>query len=80
MSDDCRKMPKLTDCSPGTDITDDAQQRECPTAEVCLPFGRTLTFDGQCVYVSGTPSVSDGTYNSLPSRTVVSHQLVTLSL
>lgn len=60
MSDYCRKFPKQTQCEPEQIGT--PSEPICQPFEVCLPFGRVLVFDGQCVRVDGNVTIPDGEY------------------
>lgn len=60
MNDYCRKHPKQTQCEPEQIGT--PSEPVCQPFEVCLPFGRVLSFDGQCLRVDGTPTIPDGEY------------------
>lgn len=59
MIDTCRKTIKQTECQ--KDIPNDAQNVYEPFA-VCLPFGRTLVYDGTGLRLNGNPNVPDGKY------------------
>lgn len=60
MQDFCRKTLKPTQCAPET------QSKGCTTPcrpfQVCLPFGRSLKFDGKCLSVEGDATIPDGEY------------------
>lgn len=60
MNDYCRKHPKQTQCEPEQIGT--PSEPICQPFEVCLPFGRVLSFDGECLRVDGTPTIPDGEY------------------
>ncbi len=59
MADYCRTTPKVTQCVPEHHH---GKHVACPPMQVCLPFGRVLTFDGHCLSVAGEPTVPDGEY------------------
>lgn len=37
----------------------------CEAFDVCLPFGKALHWDGECLRVSGSPTLPDGEYGSI---------------
>lgn len=60
MQDFCRKSPKPTQCEP--EKIGKRKPPQCKPFQVCLPFGRSLKFDGACLTVEGTPTIEDGEY------------------
>lgn len=60
MIDYCRSYHKNTECEP--EILQEATTDTCPPFDVCLPFGRSLHFDGRCMSVKGQSTVPDGEY------------------
>lgn len=64
MSDFCRKYPRQTQCE-ATEIKGDTSGVRCEPFDVCLPFGRSLHFDGYCMSVKGNPEISDGEYGTI---------------
>lgn len=63
----CRVFNKNTTCTP---IKKEAEEStsatiSCEPLSVCLGFGRSLLFDGQCWSLQGGPSIPDGVYNSI---------------
>lgn len=59
MIDTCRKTIKQTTCA--HDVTNEKLNIYEPFA-VCLPFGRTLVYDGTGLRLNGSPNVPDGKY------------------
>jgi hypothetical protein len=59
MIDTCRKTIKHTTCE--HDVTNEQLNVYEPFA-VCLPFGRTLVYDGTGLRLNGSPNVPDGKY------------------
>lgn len=59
MIDTCRKTIKTTTCE--RDIPNEQLNVYEPFA-VCLPFGRTLVYDGTGLRLNGNPNVPDGKY------------------
>lgn len=62
MNKNCRATKRVTSCEP-TSIGN-STPRTCDPFNVCIGFGRMLSFDGQCLTVTGTPDIEDGVYNS----------------
>lgn len=60
MNDMCRKMLRKTQCEPVS--VGESSSPLCQPFSVCLPFGRRLVFNGECMSVEGTPNISDGEY------------------
>lgn len=60
MNDYCRNQPRKTQCEPTIIEGDD--NYTCTPFDVCLPFGRSLHYNGYCLSVAGSPSVADGEY------------------
>lgn len=60
MKDFCRKQPRRTTCEP--EIVGNPEPNGCQPFDVCLPFGRSLHFDGICMSVQGEPTIADGEY------------------
>lgn len=60
MQDFCRKTLKRTQCEPV--VVGEEKLRVCQPFSVCLPFGRSLYYDGHCLGVEGEPTVPDGEY------------------
>lgn len=60
MQDFCRKTLKLTQCEP--EVQGNGCVTPCKPFQVCLPFGRSLKFDGKCMTVEGEVSIPDGEY------------------
>jgi len=56
----CRKTNKANDCTP-LDLTNQTVIT-CEPFDVCLPFGRSLHFDGNCLSLRGEPTIPDGEY------------------
>lgn len=57
--DNCRITPKRMDC--GSDLGTQAKPAY-PAFSVCLPFGRSLEWDGEGLRLRGTATIADGTY------------------
>jgi hypothetical protein len=55
----CRKTNKNDNCG-GQELT--TPPVVCEGFQLCLPFGRTLVYDGDCLRLEGTTSVPDGVY------------------
>ena len=60
MSEYCRKSPKNNQCEPVTLAS--GTTHVCQPFEVCMPFGRKLRYNGDCLTVEGTPDIADGEY------------------
>lgn len=59
----CRVTRKNTHCGPVT--IQEPSAVSCGGLEVCLSFGRTLVWDGNCFVVRGTPQIEDGWYGAV---------------
>lgn len=62
MIDNCRKTVKVTDC--GSSITNSAEAIKEPFS-VCLPFGRSLSYDGETIRLHGKSNIPDGVYGTI---------------
>lgn len=60
VKDFCRKQERRTQCEPV--IEEGTGKQVCAPFEVCLPFGRSLSYDGYCMRVTGVPTIPDGEY------------------
>lgn len=58
----CRKTPKNARCAPEPV---ESLPPLCDPFEVCLSFGRSLSFDGACVRLNGQPVIADGWYGEV---------------
>lgn len=58
----CRETPKNNKCA-ATTSNNTGSVNQCDGTSVCLSFGTSLVYDGNCWKVSGTPTVSDGWYD-----------------
>lgn len=75
----CRTTPKNNVCDPASSDSTTITTKRCAPFSVCLPFGRTLVFDGECLYVQGDVTIPDGEYNyfTLQDGCVISGRLDT---
>lgn len=62
MIDSCRKTIKVTDC--GSDVSNSSEPIKEPFS-VCLPFGRSLSYDGETIRLHGKSNIPDGTYGTI---------------
>ncbi len=61
MSNDmCRTYHSDKQCEP--EVVHEGHDHICQPFEVCLPFGRKIGFDGECLYVEGESNIPDGSY------------------
>ncbi|HAX5209125.1 TPA: hypothetical protein JZG45_003977 [Escherichia coli] len=58
----CRKTPKNVRCAPEPV---ESLPPLCDPFEVCLSFGRSLSFDGACVRLNGQSVIADGWYGEV---------------
>ncbi|HGB9753279.1 TPA: hypothetical protein ACIYX1_004974 [Escherichia coli] len=58
----CRKTPKNARCAPEPV---ESLPPLCDPFEVCLSFGRSLSFDGACVRLNGQSVIADGWYGEV---------------
>lgn len=61
IQDNCRATPKRMDCG-GAPA---AARAAYPAFSVCLPFGRSLEWDGEGLRLRGSATIADGTYGLL---------------
>lgn len=60
MTTHCRKTERNNQC--GVVEIGNQQRQVCTPFSVCLPFGRSLAFNGECITLEGAPSIPDGEY------------------
>lgn len=60
--DTCRKTIKQMDCG---DLTPSQAVTVYPAFDVCLPFGRSLSWDGHGLRLRGSVKIADGVYGLL---------------
>lgn len=56
----CRKVNKNNNCGNNGEKLD--SRRDCDAFSLCLPFGRSLIYDGECLRLEGGATVADGVY------------------
>jgi hypothetical protein len=61
MNDLCRKQKRVTQCEP-TSLGGEHTKPVCEPFSVCLPFGRSLVYNGECLSVEGDANIPDGEY------------------
>lgn len=59
MSDFCRKTVKAAQCD---GFLEQGEPPVCSPWHVCLPFGKSLSYDGQCIRLTEGPVLPDGEY------------------
>lgn len=60
----CRKQRTNTQCGTTT-VQEPSQQNACDPINVCLSFGRSLVWSGNCPEVRGQPTIEDGWYGQV---------------
>ena len=60
MSEKCRTYAVNSQCEP--EVIKEPAEHICAPFEVCLPFGKKLVYNGDCMTIEGTPTVPDGEY------------------
>lgn len=59
----CRTTRKNSQC--GVTVVQEPAAKGCAPFNVCLAFGRSLTWNGNCFTVQGTPTIEDGWYGEV---------------
>lgn len=59
----CRTTRKNQHC--GVEVVQEPSSTPCDSINVCLGFGRSLVWSGNCYEVRGTPTIEDGWYGQV---------------